>query len=157
MDDQDQDIIIRNSATCLVCHDQIESRHVHDYVTCECGAISVDGGRSYLRRAGDPAHLEDTSIFAPDEPRTYSLEHSQQQIFNVHHSALCTGRPCTIHNRSDHPLRSSPQIYFYGLIVRCCTHLLIHIDPDDPTAAADCLSDCDGCCERSTTSDVVPS
>ena len=42
--------IIRNAIRCNVCGEEIESRHVHDFVTCRCGACSVDGGREYLRR-----------------------------------------------------------------------------------------------------------
>ncbi len=40
-----------NKAKCLVCNTVIESRHVHDFVTCPCGNLSVDGGNDYLRRA----------------------------------------------------------------------------------------------------------
>lgn len=55
--------IIRNSARCRKCGDEIESKHRHDWVACSCGAIFVDGGKSYLRRgAADPSDLEDTSI-----------------------------------------------------------------------------------------------
>lgn len=43
--------IIRNRAQCLLCGDIIESRSRHDFVTCTCGALSVDGGHSYIRRA----------------------------------------------------------------------------------------------------------
>ena len=58
--------IIRNSARCKKCGDEIESKHRHDFVTCRCGAVSVDGGKSYLKRCF-PAippedHYEDTSI-----------------------------------------------------------------------------------------------
>ena len=42
--------IIRNAIRCNLCGEEIESRHVHDFVTCRCGACSVDGGREYLRR-----------------------------------------------------------------------------------------------------------
>lgn len=42
--------IIKNAIRCNVCGEEIESRHVHDFVTCRCGACSVDGGREYLRR-----------------------------------------------------------------------------------------------------------
>lgn len=37
---------------CLKCKDIIRSKHRHDYVTCKCGAISVDGGDDYLRING---------------------------------------------------------------------------------------------------------
>lgn len=42
--------IIRNMAKCLVCGDIIESNFTHDFVTCKCGALSVDGGHDYIRR-----------------------------------------------------------------------------------------------------------
>ena len=32
------------------CGDVIESKHVHDFVTCSCGTVSCDGGLSYARR-----------------------------------------------------------------------------------------------------------
>ena len=42
--------ILSNKAQCSHCHKIIESRHVHDYVRCECKRIAVDGGKEYLRR-----------------------------------------------------------------------------------------------------------
>ncbi len=36
---------------CMHCGDTIESVKVHEYVTCSCGACSVDGGHDYLRRS----------------------------------------------------------------------------------------------------------
>ena len=57
--------IIRNSARCRKCNDEIESKYRHDYVTCNCGAISVDGGRAYLRRRAkdDIDDVIETSVF----------------------------------------------------------------------------------------------
>lgn len=45
-----RDIIIRNSAKCLSCGDEIESTHGHDFRSCRCGNICVDCGHEYLRR-----------------------------------------------------------------------------------------------------------
>jgi len=42
--------VIKNMAQCKLCKDIIESKHVHDFNTCKCGGISVDGGKEYLRR-----------------------------------------------------------------------------------------------------------
>lgn len=42
--------IIRNAARCTNCGDEIESKHRHDYRTCSCGNLSVDGGKDYIRR-----------------------------------------------------------------------------------------------------------
>ena len=60
-------MIIENTAVCLSCGDKIFSRHRHDFVTCTCGAISVDGGQSYLRRVGDFGNAMDLSWSLPDE------------------------------------------------------------------------------------------
>lgn len=46
-------MIVQNAVTCNKCDDFIVSKHRHDFVTCKCGAVSVDGGQSYLRRVGD--------------------------------------------------------------------------------------------------------
>lgn len=45
---------MKNRAKCKKCESIIESFHRHDYVTCACGEISVDGGQDYYRcRATD--------------------------------------------------------------------------------------------------------
>ncbi len=53
--------LIRNSARCRRCGDHVVSKHRHDFVTCKCGKISVDGGLDYLRRVGEASSFEDTS------------------------------------------------------------------------------------------------
>ena len=56
--------IVRNSARCRKCGVEIESKTVHNFVTCPCGSISVDGGREYIRRACKSFDdLEDTSEY----------------------------------------------------------------------------------------------
>ena len=42
--------ITKNAARCKNCGDVIESTYTHDFVTCSCGNLSVDGGHDYLRR-----------------------------------------------------------------------------------------------------------
>lgn len=42
--------IITNKIKCNHCGDIIESKHVHDYKSCSCGTVAVDGGHYYLRR-----------------------------------------------------------------------------------------------------------
>ena len=59
-------MIIQNAVTCLACGDFIVSKHRHDFVTCTCGAVSVDGGQEYLRRVGDFANAMDLSWSLPD-------------------------------------------------------------------------------------------
>lgn len=60
-------MIIQNAVICNKCDDFIVSKHVHDFVTCKCGAISVDGGQEYLRRSGDLSAATDMSWELPDE------------------------------------------------------------------------------------------
>jgi hypothetical protein len=38
-----------NRAKCKLCGDILESLHRHDYVTCKCGEIFIDGGNDLLR------------------------------------------------------------------------------------------------------------
>ena len=45
--------IKRNMARCKRCNTIIESKHVHSFVQCKCGACFVDGGLDYLRRGAD--------------------------------------------------------------------------------------------------------
>jgi hypothetical protein len=55
-------VILRNSAKCLKCGDEVESKHVHDYRSCKCGAMAVDGGLQYLKRTAEKFdEVEDTS------------------------------------------------------------------------------------------------
>jgi hypothetical protein len=62
-------MIIQNAVTCLGCGDFIVSKHRHDFVTCTCGSISVDGGQAYLRRVGSltPGSYVDESWELPDD------------------------------------------------------------------------------------------
>lgn len=55
--------IIRNAAQCLSCNDIIVSTYRHDFVTCKCGKLSVDGGLEYIRRVGDFENSLDLSEY----------------------------------------------------------------------------------------------
>ena len=49
--------IIRNAIRCKKCGDVIESKTVHDFKFCSCGACAVDG----LRRCGNREDWEELS------------------------------------------------------------------------------------------------
>ena len=59
--------IIRNAIRCNHCGDIIESISAHDFRTCRCGCVSVDGGHEYLRRCFrySPADFTDLSEVEP--------------------------------------------------------------------------------------------
>ena len=55
-----------NAAKCLDCGTVLVSRYRHDFQTCRCGKLSVDGGSDYVRRAYDEdSHV--LEIRTPDE------------------------------------------------------------------------------------------
>jgi hypothetical protein len=54
-------MILRNAIECRKCGDTIESRSVHDFKFCSCGAVFVDGGREYLRWGGSLDDIIDRS------------------------------------------------------------------------------------------------
>jgi len=62
-----RDKIKRNAAQCLLCNDIIESKHRHDFVSCSCGNIAVDGGLDYIRRVGTLKKYVDLSEYYPEE------------------------------------------------------------------------------------------
>lgn len=49
----------RNEAKCLGCGDTIRSTNRHDFRSCKCGNLSVDGGSWYCKRSvGNEGYLE---------------------------------------------------------------------------------------------------
>lgn len=60
-------MIIVNQVRCKKCEDTPFSASRHDFKSCKCGAIAVDGGQEYLRRVGDIHECEDMSYTLPDE------------------------------------------------------------------------------------------
>lgn len=59
-------MIIRNAAQCAKCGDIIESKHRHDFVSCSCDAIFIDGGHDYLRGGGNPEDFISLVEFSND-------------------------------------------------------------------------------------------
>lgn len=60
--------LLINKVRCKKCDDVIESRHTHHFVTCQCGAISVDGGTEYqhVSWGGDVSFKERRDISMED-------------------------------------------------------------------------------------------
>lgn len=79
------------------------------------------------------------------------LEHTHT-FLRVHDPVLCEGRFCTVHNRSEHDMRSFPQHWRsdLALMERTCPHGVGHPDPDERhrpswTDGKE-VHGCDGCC-----------
>lgn len=69
--------IVRNRAKCKRCGDIIESKHTHDFVSCKCKAITLDGGKEYQRFSG---HLEDIDLSFSE----YVNENGEKQFGPLH-------------------------------------------------------------------------
>lgn len=133
-------MIIRNSALCLLCQEEIESKHRHDFVTCPCGNVSVDGGTDYLRRASISGLWEDTSI----ERIFDSVEELVLCLYNVHAKGTCwVPQRCTIHAPTEHHMREWKVDWRNSRIERLCPHGDWHPDPDGINL--ECWA-CDRCC-----------
>lgn len=64
-----------NKIRCKRCGDIIESKTVHDFKFCKCGAVAVDGGKEYLRRCF--INTEDDY----EELSEYEKRHSKMTFF----------------------------------------------------------------------------
>lgn len=76
-------------------------------------------------------------------------------LTNVHSRSQCAGRPCVIHDPSDHHMMDWPKVWRDDLkyFERQCEHGIGHPDPDDVAYYADVQGvdinrghGCDGCC-----------
>jgi len=59
--------LLRNRIRCKKCGDILESTAQHEFKTCHCGAVSIDGGLEYTRRCGEPADYEDLNEFKEED------------------------------------------------------------------------------------------
>jgi hypothetical protein len=99
-----------------------------------------------------------------DEKNDFHYNNGEGDITltKVHHPSQCAGRPCVIHNPSDHHMRDWPLNWrqYDGLLTikpshfeRICQHGIGHPDPDDLAFHASNGDDyvgvhgCDGCCK----------
>ena len=74
--------LIKNRWKCLYCEDIIESKHPYDYVTCNCGKSSCDGGDSYIRLIGDLNMIERIEVWE-DGDKIRCIDDSQQNTLKL--------------------------------------------------------------------------
>ena len=61
-------MIIRNRIKCNHCGYILTSTSVHDFQTCSCGRVSVDGGHYYLKRNFiEPGDFTELAIVTEDD------------------------------------------------------------------------------------------
>jgi len=55
---------VRHAVQCKKCLDTVESKEIHDFKQCSCGAVGVDGGLEDGNRIlGDFADIDDRSVY----------------------------------------------------------------------------------------------
>lgn len=82
----------------------------------------------------------------PADTREPAVLENNGEIVLAHPPTQCAGSQCCLHNRSDHHMRSWPQVWRgdRGLMERICPHGCGHPDLDD--FSEDHVHGCDGCC-----------
>lgn len=70
---------------CLSCLEIVESKFIHDFKSCKCGKVSVDGGITAGNRVlGHPKDMEDCSVWKTEGfPRKILPQHVLDERLRV--------------------------------------------------------------------------
>lgn len=102
--------LVRNAIKCKHCGDVVESKSVHDFEQCSCGACFADGGLEYLRRGFKTSpddDYEDLSEYK--NVPGYHVEYFSKYLIDVMKSGHETDLPEPL----DKILRRFPQSEYY--------------------------------------------
>ena len=69
--DPDDYVIVLNAVGCRKCKSTAISRSRHEFVSCNCGDISADGGLEYIRRIGDIKNMISLNVTASPDVREH--------------------------------------------------------------------------------------
>lgn len=89
--------IVQNSAICKNCKEEIFSRSVHDFRSCRCGSVAVDGGLDYPRRIfRDKNYYIETSKYEEVPPEEILFRLKKHALEN----STCSRRQiaCALYN-----------------------------------------------------------
>lgn len=110
-------------------------------------AMNIDGSDD------DPLGLRQAARMIAIKEGVLVLLENTSTYLHVHDPDTCWGETCTVHNRSDHHMRSWPQNWRgdRGLMERLCPDNGVgHPDPDEIHLDRDGrgVHGCDGCCHE---------
>lgn len=77
----------RHAIYCKKCKETIESKHVHDFKMCSCGAVGIDGGTFAGNRIlGHLSDIENRSMFCAivDNKKIYLPHEVMEEHFKTH-------------------------------------------------------------------------
>jgi hypothetical protein len=77
---------VRNRAQCAKCSEIIESTYRHDFKSCKCRTIFIDGGNDYWRCGGDLDSFirlndDDSPFIDPEEEASKEIEERPEHVF----------------------------------------------------------------------------
>ena len=76
--------LVRNAIKCKHCGDVVESKSVHDFEQCSCGACFVDGGLEYLRRGFKTSPDDDYEELAEyEDVWGYHVEYQHKGLLDI--------------------------------------------------------------------------
>ena len=96
--DKMKKIIIINRVLCEKCNDIVVSNSNHDFVSCHCGNISIDGGKYYLKRSweNDPNFIElSEQIEIPEDYKVDDNSLKQMDLYNC--CCVCKSRDILVY------------------------------------------------------------
>lgn len=102
--------LVRNAIRCKHCGDIVESKSVHDFEQCSCGACFADGGLEYLRRGFKTSpddDYEDLSEYK--NVPGYHVEYFSKHLIDV----MKSGHEIDLPEPLDKILRRFPQSEYY--------------------------------------------
>lgn len=134
----------KSGSVCEKCGNPGKLGERHFWYATRCAQCAPQG---WVANDNDCTHptITDDRCETCGRERIAKLEHTDVTLRNVHAAGTCHGEHCTIHNRSDHPLRAYPQSWREdrGIMERTCPHGIGHPDPDEVKLV---IHGCDGCC-----------
>lgn len=85
-------VLLLNQVKCNICNEIITSKHRHDYVSCNCGNLHIDGGIDYAKRSFITADYTDMSVFADEDDIAVIREYLTWNSYGVNGDEPCETR-----------------------------------------------------------------
>jgi len=54
--------VVCTGIQCQACGEIVVSLHRHDWRSCKCGKVFIDGGRDYVRYGGDAENIKSVTV-----------------------------------------------------------------------------------------------
>ena len=75
--------LVRNAIRCKHCGDIVESKSVHDFEQCSCGACFADGGLEYLHRGFKTSPDDYEELAEYEDVPGYHVEYQRKALLDI--------------------------------------------------------------------------